>query len=185
MNILLAIILGLLFGFVLQKSGASNPQKIINMLRLKDFHLMKVILLGIGISSLVMFALLIIGIIDTTHISIKTSYIGVLAGGAIFGLGWTIAGYCPSTGVVALGAGKKDAIYFILGSLLGAFIFTLLYEPLKTTFLFDDLGGKLTLANTGNTKYDAFFASAPAFVVAGGIAIAFIANLWKLPEKKV
>ena len=43
MNIILAIVLGLLFGFILQKIGAANPQITINMLRLKDFHLMKAI----------------------------------------------------------------------------------------------------------------------------------------------
>ncbi len=183
MNILLAIILGLLFGFVLQKSGAANPQKIINMLRLKDFHLMKVILLSIGLSSLAMFGLLAIGIIDAAHISVKASYFGVIAGGAIFGLGWAIAGFCPGTGLVALGAGRKDALFFIFGSLLGAFIFTLMYGELKTTFLFNDLGGKLMLASTENVKYKALFSSAPAFIIAGGIAMVFIAIAWKLPAK--
>ena len=41
MEIVKAIFIGLLFGFILQKSGAANPQRIIDMLRLKDFHLMK------------------------------------------------------------------------------------------------------------------------------------------------
>ncbi len=52
MNIVLAIILGLLFGFILQKAGAANPQRILGMLRLNDLHLAKVILFAIGINKL-------------------------------------------------------------------------------------------------------------------------------------
>jgi uncharacterized membrane protein YedE/YeeE len=184
MTIFLAIILGLLFGFVLQKSGAANPQVIIDMLRLKDFHLMKTIALAIGISSLALYILLAIGFVDVTHLGVKASYVGVITGGAILGLGWAIAGFCPGTGVVALGTGRKDALFFILGGLVGAFIFTLMYASLKSTFLFDDLAGKATLVSTGNDKFIALLPSVPAVSIAGGLAIVFMAFAWQLPERR-
>jgi len=184
MNIVLAIVLGLLFGFVLQKIGAANPQRIIDMLRLKDFHLMKAILFGIGFSSLVLFILLNIGAVDSTNLSVKASYTGVIIGGAILGLGWAISGFCPGTGIVAAGAGRKDALFFILGGLLGAFVFTVLYASLKTTFLFADLGGKATLAATGNVKFAALLPSMPGIAIAGGIGIILIVIAWILPVKQ-
>ncbi|PIE34282.1 hypothetical protein CSA56_07805 [candidate division KSB3 bacterium] len=183
MNIFLAIILGLLFGFVLQKVGAANPQELINMLRLKDLHLMKAIFFAIGISSLVLFILLAVGMIDTSHISIKSSYVGVIIGGAILGLGWAISGFCPGTGVVALGVGRKDAISFVLGGLLGALVFTLGYGAVKSSFLFAKLGDKITLAETGNEKFPALLPGLPGIVVAGVIAVVFIIIAWMLPDK--
>jgi hypothetical protein len=182
MNVFLAIILGLLFGFVLQKVGAANPQKIINMLRLRDLHLMKAILLGIGTSSLALFALLAVGIIEISHVSVKSSYVGVIAGGGILGLGWAIAGFCPGTGVVAVGAGRKDALSFVMGGLLGAFIYMFLYEFLEGSVLFEKLGGKITIAATGNEKFPALLPDLPGIVVAGVIAVIFIIIAWKLPN---
>lgn len=184
MEILSAILIGLLFGFVLQKAGAANPQRIIDMLRLKDFHLMKAIFLGIGLSSLLLFTLMALGIMDNSNLSVKTAYIGVIIGGAIMGTGWAIAGFCPGTGIVAAGAGRKDALSFILGGLVGAFIFTLAYGSLKSTFMFDKIGGgKATLAATNPEKYITLIASIPSVAVAGGIAIVFIFIAWKLPDK--
>ncbi len=184
MVIVKAVLLGFLFGFILQKVGAANPQKIINMLRLRDLHLMKAIFLGIGISSLGLFGLMAAGIIDPSHLSVKSSYIGVIVGGLFLGSGWAISGFCPGTGVVAAGAGRKDALFFILGGLAGAFLFTLSYASLKGTFLFNKLGGKVTLVATGNEKYASLFPSVPAIAVAGGIAVAFIAIAIILPSKK-
>ncbi|PIE42399.1 MAG: hypothetical protein CSA47_00855 [Gammaproteobacteria bacterium] len=181
--IVLAIILGLLFGFVLQKVGAANPQRIVDMLRLRDFHLMKAILLAIGLSSLFLFIGLTTGYIDVSHISVKSAYIGVIVGGAILGFGWALAGFCPGTGVVAAGAGRKDAWVFIVGGLIGAFLFTLVYGALKATVLFDSLGGKVTLAATGNEKYPALLANIPALALAGGIALVFIIIAFLLPSR--
>ncbi len=184
MEIIKAILLGFLFGFVLQKIGAANPQKIIDMLRLRDFHLMKAIFLGIGISSLGLFGMMAAGIIDPSHISVKSSYIGVIVGGLLLGAGWAISGFCPGTGVVAAGSGRGDSMFFILGGLTGAFLFTLSYASLKETFLFNKLGGKITLVATGNEKFASLLPSAPAIAVAGGIAVAFIAIAMLLPAKK-
>jgi uncharacterized membrane protein YedE/YeeE len=184
MNIVLAIILGLLFGFILQKAGAANPQRIIGMLRLNDLHLMKVILFAIGISSLTLFILLGTGIINSGHISVKSSYLGVIVGGGIFGLGWAISGFCPGTSLVAAGAGRKDALSSIAGGLLGAFAYMLMYASLKSSFLFNKLGDKITLATTGNEKFAVLLPSLPAIVVAGSIAIVFMAIAWKLPDNK-
>ncbi len=183
MNVFLAIVLGLLFGFILQKVGAANPQRIIDMLRFKDLHLMKAILLGIGISSLLLFSFLGLGIIDVSHVSVKPSYWGVIVGGAILGLGWAVSGFCPGTGVVAAGAGRKDALSYILGGLLGAFSFMLVYAPLKSSALYNDLGGKITLAATGSDKFEALLPDIPSIIVAGAIAIIFIFIAWKLPSK--
>lgn len=184
MTIFLAIILGFLFGFVLQKIGAANPERIINMLRLRDFHLMKAILLGIGVSSLLLFILLSIGVIDSSHISVKSSYVGVIVGGGILGLGWAIAGFCPGTGVVAAGAGRGDALFFILGGLFGAFIYTLLHESLADTVLFDKLGGKVTLAVTGSEKFPAILSDISGVFVAGVIAVVFIGIAYALPSRR-
>lgn len=185
MEIVLAIIIGLLFGFVLQKSGAANPQRIIGMLRLKDLHLMKAILLGIGLSSLLLFVMLALGLVDNDNLSVKTAHFGVIIGGAILGVGWAVAGFCPGTGVVAVGARRKDALFFVLGGLVGAFIFILAYGFLEQTFVFDKLGGgKATLAETGIGQYTTLIPSVPSIVVAGSIAVVLILIAWKLPDKK-
>lgn len=183
MTVILAIVLGLFFGFVLQKVGASNPRYIIDMLRFKNLHLMKAILLAIGLSSLTLFVLLATGLVDVGHVSVKASYVGVIVGGAILGAGWAMAGFCPGTAVVGAGAGRKDALVYIAGGLIGAFAFMLVYGVLKDTFLFTSLGGKVTLADTGS-KYPALLSDLPAMAVAGGISAVFIIIAFLLPLPK-
>lgn len=183
MTIVLAIILGIFFGFALQRAGATNPQNIINMLRLSDLHLMKTIFFAIGISSTLLFLLMTIGVIDSGHLSIKASYIGVIVGGAMLGLGFAVAGYCPGTGLTALAEGRKDALFFVGGGLLGAFVYTLVYAGIKDSWLFDKIaGGKVMLA-TGSDKFQALLPMIPGTLTAAAIGVLFMLIAWKLPDR--
>jgi hypothetical protein len=184
MDLALAVILGTLFGFALHRVGASNPQNIINMLRLRDFHLMRVILLAIALASSLLFIGLASGVIDSSHLSVKTSYWGVIVGGVILGAGWAVSGYCPGTGVAALGDGRKDAIFFVIGGLVGAYGYMLIYPILKGTFLLEKiLGGKVTLAKTPNESYKALLESLPGIAVALVVAVVLAVIAWRLPGK--
>ena len=184
MDIILAIVTGTLFGFALQRVGATNPQVIINMLRLNDLHLVKVIFLAIAVSSALLFTGMAAGVIDPSHLSVKTSYLGVILGGIILGIGWAIGGYCPGTGVAALGDGRKDAVFFVIGGLVGAFLYMLVHSKLKGTFLLENiLGGKVTLALTPNESFSALITNIPGTITALIVAAALGFAAWKLPEK--
>jgi hypothetical protein len=185
MELFLAVTLGLLFGFALNRVGATNPQNIINMVRLTDLRLMKTILLAIGISSVLLFGGLMLGLVDPSHISVKSSYIGVIAGGVLLGAGFAIAGYCPGTGLAALATGRKDAFVFVIGGLVGAFVYTLSYGWIQAnTMLFDKIaGGNLTLVATGNEKYEHLipFFSGEVLGVAFGIGVIVLSFM--VPKK--
>ena len=182
MDILRAILLGLLFGMALQRVGATNPQNIINMLRLADLHLMKAILLAIGVSSIGLFLGMSIGWIDPGHLSIKASFVGVIVGGGILGAGFALSGFCPGTGLGALAEGRRDALWFIAGGLLGALVYTILYGQIADSFLFNEIaGGKVTLAQTSATP--ALIANIPGVVVGCGLGAIFIVIAAVLPHR--
>ncbi|MCL4675570.1 MAG: YeeE/YedE family protein [Pararhodobacter sp.] len=145
-TIILALVIGAAFGAALDRIGATNPNVLINMLALRSLTLMKAILLAIGTAAILIFAGQIVGLVDVAHMSVKTTYWGVLVGGMLLGFGWAITGYCPGTGVCAAASGRRDAMVYILGGLLGAGAYALAYAGIKETGLLDAIwGGKLTL----------------------------------------
>lgn len=103
MELILAILLGGFFGFALNYVGATNTTKLKNMLTLRDLTIMKIILFAIGFSSLLVAAASFMGIFDISHLSVKTTHLGVVVGGLIFGVGFGWAGTCPGTCVAGAG----------------------------------------------------------------------------------
>ncbi len=180
---ILAVVLGTAFGFALNRVGATNPENIINMLRLTDLHLMKVILFAIGFASLLLFAGMGLGLLDPGHLSVKASYLGVIVGGLLLGVGFAIAGYCPGTGLAAAATGRIDGIIFVIGGLAGAFVYSLSYETAKSIGLLDHIfGGSATIAVTGNDKFPALISQYPGEMVAGALAIALMVIAAILPK---
>lgn len=183
MTIFLAIVIGVAFGFTLDRIGASNPTWIGRMLSLKNLHLMKTILLAIGTGSVLMFAGQMLGLVDVGHMSVKTAYVGVFIGGVLLGAGWAASGYCPGTGVVAAASGRKDALFFIAGGLLGAAAYMVTYPSWKASGMLDKLaGGKVTLGSVPGAKYDGLTAL-PGDVLGIVLGLAFIVVAFALPER--
>ncbi|EPX80995.1 YeeE/YedE thiosulfate transporter family protein [Litoreibacter arenae] len=154
-SIILAIVIGAAFGATLDRVGATNPSLIGRMLNLTNLHLMKTILLAIGVGSILMFGGQMIGLVDVGHMSVKAAYIGVFIGGLLLGGGWAMSGYCPGTGVCAAASGRKDALFFIAGGLFGAAAYMGTYPAWKASGMLDDIaGGKVTLGTVPGASYE-------------------------------
>ena len=182
MTIIYAILLGTAFGFVLEKSGAANPKRVIDMFLLKDFHLMKTFLFAIATGCFLLYALMFFEFFPASHLNIKPNHLGVALGGGILGLGWAIAGYCPGTGLAAVGAGRKDGLFFILGACLGAFLYMLSYALFADTSLFNPiLADKVTLADGYHAPVSGLPAELRALGIAGYISAIMMILAWLLP----
>ena len=182
-TILLAVVLGALFGVALDRVGATNPNFIGKMLNLTNLHLMKTILLAIGTGAILMFAGQMLGLVDVGHMSVKATYAGVFVGGLLLGVGWALSGYCPGTSVCAVASGRKDALFFVAGGLLGAAAYMLTYPAWKSTGLLDSLaGGKVTLGRVPGSSYDGLTAIQGDIlgIVLGAV---FVAVAFALPER--
>ena len=183
MEILLAIVIGAAFGAVLDRIGATNPTYIGRMLALTNLNLMKTILLAIGTGSVLMFAGQMVGLVDVGHMSVKTAYVGVFVGGLMLGAGWAASGFCPGTGVCAAASGRKDALFFIAGGLLGAAAYMVTYPAWKASGMLDDvMGGKTTLGTVPGSKFDGLTAMS-GDIIGILMGLAFIVIAFVLPER--
>lgn len=144
MNVLLlGLITGVGFGYVLQRAGVSECACLFNALNLRNTKAIKLMATAVAVGIIALYPL-----VALTGLELGAKNLNVLAlgvGGAIFGVGFALSGLCPGTALAALGAGKKDVLYLIAGGLMGSFVYALAYEPLKP-ILIDPLSfGKVTL----------------------------------------
>ncbi len=129
-RLLQGLVVGILFGFFLQKGGVSKYDVIMGQLRLTDFTVLKIILTAIVVTMLGISFFYPQGKIE---VKAKTGSLKNAAiGGLIFGLGFGILGYCPGTIAAAIGNGYLDAITGgLIGIVLGTVIFAKLYKLLR------------------------------------------------------
>ncbi|PID35889.1 MAG: hypothetical protein CR993_07745 [Rhodobacterales bacterium] len=184
MKIILALLIGGLFGAVLDRIGATNPSVMSRMMSLRALGIMKTILLAIGVGSVLMFAGQMVGLVDVGHMSVKTAYIGVFVGGLLLGLGWAVSGFCPGTGLTAAATGRRDALFFIAGGLLGAAAYMVTYPSIKATGLLDGiLGGKVTLGTVPGQEKFPGLTDLPGDVLGIVLGVVFILVAFVLPER--
>ncbi len=153
----IGLFIGIVIGGLAEAWGISNPEVLIRLGRWKDRLFVGCIAIAIGAGSLALYGLSFAGV--AFHWGIKPDYVvGVALGGAIFGTGIAISGYVPGTIWMALGEGRRDAIYALLGGLLGAASWTLIYQTSFGQWLVSYLNfGEIYFAGKVDTNIDLGF----------------------------
>jgi len=124
------LILGFLFGAILQSAKLNRFDTISGMATLENFKVAKAIALAIGVG--VILINIEIGLGFASY-HIKPLLLGgIVLGGLIFGTGMAILGYCPGTVMVSAGEGSLDAMVGILGGLAGGLVYTLILPSVSS-----------------------------------------------------
>lgn len=162
-KLLLGLVTGFLFGFVLQKGRFTKYETIVGQFQLRDFTVLKTMLTAVVVGGAGVYAMRSLGL-ATLHVK-PALMVAVPIGGLIFGVGMTLLGYCPGTGVAAAAEGRRDAIAGVAGMMVGALLFAECFGWLNRTVLAWSNLGPITLADV---------TSIPAWAWIGGLAMAAI-----------
>lgn len=130
MQTLVAFLIGLLFGLGLLLSGMSDPGKVQGFLDLAgawDPSLALVMggAIAVGVVGFALARRRDSALLGGSLQLPKATQIDrrLVLGSLAFGVGWGLAGFCPAPALVALGAGYRQALVFVIAMLAGMLVF--------------------------------------------------------------
>jgi uncharacterized membrane protein YedE/YeeE len=121
---------GLAFGFVLSRSGAADYDFVQAMFLFESFQLYGIIGTAVAVTAPGLWLLKRHGrTLGGAPLVVrpKPRHPGNVAGGVLFGIGWSITGMCPGPIFVNVGEGKLYALGALAGALAGAALFGVAY----------------------------------------------------------
>ena len=137
----LALLLGVGFGFFLERAGLGSSVKLAAQFYLTDLAVFKVMFTAIVTALVGLAALAALGVVDPARIELPGTFVlPQLVGGLVFGVGFVVGGYCPGTGCVGLASGRLDAVAVVAGMLAGSFAFAEAYPLLAGFYQATPLG---------------------------------------------
>jgi hypothetical protein len=147
-NNVIALIVGIAFGFILESSGFSSSRKLAGVFYGYDFVVLKVFFTAAITAAVGLYYFAYMGWVDMSFVYINPTYVSsAIVGGVIMGLGFIMGGYCPGTSYCAAAIGKIDAIVFSTAMLVGILIFSEFY-PLLESFYNANFLGNITVFET-------------------------------------
>jgi len=145
-NLLAALVIGIGFGWVLERAGFSTSRKLAGVFYGYDFVVIKVFFTAAVTAALGLLLLNQMGIFYFDDVWMPTTYIApTIVGGLIMGLGFILGGFCPGTSVCAAAIGKIDAMVFMGGIVLGIYFYGFTYEALWEDLRNSDKLGKVKI----------------------------------------
>ncbi len=129
----LGILAGLLLAIPLELWNFSDPDTLYRVMAFQDRFLLVCFGFAIGLGAILLYGLYLF--VPHPNFGIKSFFVpGIIIGGILFGTGVGIAGYFPGTVWIALGQGRRDAIWAVIGGLLGAFTWSMIFGQARQFF---------------------------------------------------
>lgn len=169
------LVCGVLFGYVLENAGFGSPCKLTAQFSLRDWSVFKVMFTAIVVAATGLYVFELMGLLKVESVFVPTSLVMASAiGGLLVGGGFAIGGYCPGTSVVGFFSGRLDALVFIVGLLLGTWVFAGLYGPAIESVM------AMWEVDTGDTFTDAWGVPQGAMIAILFVALigVFYAGSW-------
>lgn len=166
------LVMGIVFGFALEKSRVFEPGVIVGQMQMRNFIMLKVFLTAVATGAVVLAALNGFGIVKLGPKA--AMYYADVGGGLILGAGIALAGACPGTTLAQIGVGYRDALFTLVGGLAGAVTYSYA-EPALSKTLLGQSSGKLIFSQFMGIPY-----WAGALGLAAVLALALVAlEAWR------
>ena len=131
-SLVLAFVIGIGFGFALERAGFGSAKKLVAQFYLTDMAVFKVMFTAIVTAMLGVTFLSWTGFLDLSLVYLTPTFlVPQIVGGLVLGAGFVIGGYCPGTSVAAAATGRLDALMLMLGALVGTLLFAEAYPLVK------------------------------------------------------
>lgn len=152
-SLVVAVIIGIGFGFFLERAGFGSGKKLAAQFYFTDMTVLKVMFTAIVTAMLGVYYLSVLGFVDLSLVYLTpTNLLPQIIGGLLLGVGFVIGGYCPGTSCVSASTGRIDGMIYIVGIFAGIFVFGGLF-PLIESFYNATPMGQITLASLWNIPY--------------------------------
>ena len=148
-GIVSGLLMGIVFGFALEKSRVFEPGIIVGQMQLRNWIMLKVFLTAVATGAVVLAFLNGFGFVKLQPKA--ALYAADIVGGLILGAGIALAGACPGTTLAQIGVGYRDAIFTLLGGLFGAVAFSYAQPWLATSLI--GTGPKLIFTDLAGIPY--------------------------------
>ncbi len=146
-NLLIAVFIGMAFGFLLESSGFSSSRNIAGVFYGYNFVVIRVFFTAVIVAMVGLLYMGYFGWVNLSQIFILPTFLpSMITGAVIMGVGMIIGGFCPGTSFTAITIGKIDALVFAIGLYIGIFFFAEGYPFLEKFYLSANLG-HVTLAD--------------------------------------
>lgn len=166
--LVLGLVMGVVFGFALEKARLFEPRILLGQMRLSNFLMSRVFLSAMATGLISLAFLFGTGLV---RLYPKTLLWGAdLLGGLLLGAGIALAGACPATLPVQLATGCRKAWATLVGALAGALGFLLL-EPVLAPRLLTGGSGPLTLDQVTRLPFSALAVAVAVVCVAALVAM--------------
>ena len=166
-NFVIAIFIGMAFGYILESSGFSSSRKLAGVFYGYDFVVLKVFFTAAVVAVIGLYYMDYLNWVDIAQLYVHPTFLwAAIIGGIIMGIGFISGGFCPGTSFCGAAIGKIDAMAFTIGIMIGIFIFAELFDYIEPLFNGSNMG-HITLVDT--------FGISPYWIILAFTIIAVVA----------